>query len=263
MTKNIGPAGLEMVKRCEGYGHELQDGSGSCTAYQERINGKLDIPTIGYGCTKGVTMGAVWTREHAEAVLLKELEQHAKRVDRLVTVELNEHERDALISFDFNTGGLTTEAGASGVLKAINSGDRAKTVEQLKRWTKFGGKVCEGLVSRRAEEVALFLRPVGSVPTSYMPQQPTQERRKFTTTEKAAGAMTALELARQTVANTDALSTARKTVDKGKELKSVVEDARGLGAGLVPKSLPVPMIGVGMVIAAVAVIGFVVMRARG
>lgn len=61
----------------------------------------------------------------------------------------------------------------------------------------------------------------------------------------------------------DPVGATRKAVDKGKEIKSVVEDARGLGAGLVPKSLPLPFVGVGLVIAAVLFIGVVVVRARG
>jgi len=253
MTRNIGPAGLDLVKSFEGYAKELDDGSGRCTAYQERINGKLDRATIGWGCTRGVTMGMVWTKAEAEAALLRELEGHAKRVDRLVTVELNEHERDALISFDYNAGGLTTEAGASGVLKAINSGDREKTVAELKRWTKFGGKEAKGLVARRAAEVALFLKPVEAVASDFMPQAPEQERRKLSTAEKVAGGA---------VIGEGALQGAKAAVDKGKEIRAVVEDARGL-VPAVPKSLPLPMLGAGMVLAAVALIGFVVMRARG
>lgn len=258
MTKNIGPAGLQLVKDFEGYAQELKDGSGSCTAYQEKINGKLDIPTIGYGCTKGVTMGMVWTKAQADAALMRELEGHAKRVDRLVTVELNEHERDSLISFDYNCGGLTSEKGATGVLKAINSGDRAKTVDELKRWTKFGGKECAGLVSRRAAEIALFLKPVGSVAPSFMPQQPIQERRKLTATEKAAGALTAIEVARQSIGS-DPIGKAQQAVSKGKEIKAVVQDA---GALIPPLPRTPDMFLYGGILAAVASVVFLVMNRR-
>ncbi len=252
MTRNIGPAGLDLVKSFEGYSKELNDGSGRCTAYQEKINGKLDRATIGWGCTKGVTMGMVWTREEAEAALLHELEGHAKRVDRLVTVELTDHERDALISFDYNAGGLTTEAGASGVLKAINSGDRTKTVEELKRWTKFGGKESKGLVARRAAEVALFLKPVEAVASDYMPQAPEQAPKtvKITRTQQAIGGAA--------VAST-ALHGARTVVDQGKEIKSVVEDARGL-IPPVPKSPDLFLYG--GILAAVAAVAFLILHRR-
>lgn len=167
----IGHHGIDLVKSFEGYGKELPDGR--CTAYREMINGKLDVPTIGWGCTKSVAMGQVWTKAEADAALMAELEQHERRVIRLVTVDLNQHEFDALVSFDYNCGGLTTENGTSGVLKAINAGDRAGTVAEMKRWVKFGGRDAKGLIARRAAEVALFLRPVDGVETDYMPQDAT------------------------------------------------------------------------------------------
>lgn len=172
----IGDAGLALIKSFEGYGRKLPDGG--CTAYREMINGKLDIPTIGYGCTKGVKMGDVWTAEQAEQALIRELTGHAERVTRLVTITLNANERDALISFDYNCGGLT-----GNTLKAINSGDRQKAAAALRTWNKFGGKVCDGLVRRRAAEVALFLTPVEDVEPNYMPQSATQS---MTTGQKVA-----------------------------------------------------------------------------
>lgn len=166
----ISDEGLRLIKTCEGYGRELPDGS--CTAYQEKINGKLDIPTIGYGCTKGVKMGTVWTEGQAEDELRKELAGHERRVERLVTVDLNQNQFDALVSFDFNTGGLLLENGKpSGVLKAVNSGSSDRVISELKRWNKFNGKVAKGLVSRRAAEIALYLKPVAPVGIDFMPQR--------------------------------------------------------------------------------------------
>jgi lysozyme len=168
---NLSERGFEKIKAYEGYHTALPDGS--CTAYQENINGKLDIPTIGYGCTKGVTMGMVWTKEQAEAALKEEIAIHEARVRRLVTVDLNQNQFDALVSFDYNTGGLTLAGGVpSGVLKAVNNG--GDVAAELMRWTKFKGAPVKGLVSRRADEVSLYLEPVGDVPADYMPQAPEQ-----------------------------------------------------------------------------------------
>ena len=47
--------GFRKIKAYEGYGKSLPDGG--CVAYRERINGKLDIWTIGYGCTEGIDGG--------------------------------------------------------------------------------------------------------------------------------------------------------------------------------------------------------------
>lgn len=162
----IGQAGLELIKSFEGYGRKLPDGS--CTAYQEKINGKLDIPTIGYGCTVGVKMGDVWTAQQAEDALRAELAKHIATVTRLITIDLNPNEFDALVSFSYNCGGLQ-----GNTLRAINSGDRSKAVAALRTWNKFGGRVCDGLVRRRAAEVALFLKPVAPVQPDFMPQSAT------------------------------------------------------------------------------------------
>ena len=145
----ISDAGLEIIKKAEGYGRELPDGS--CTAYQEKINGKLDIPTIGWGCTKGVTMGMVWTRDQAEAALRAEIAKHEARVDRLSTVALNQHQFDALVSFTFNVGQF---AFASSTMKRLlNAGEPPEVVaRQFDRWN-----IPPEIISRRMGEKAQFL----------------------------------------------------------------------------------------------------------
>lgn len=158
--------GYRKIKAYEGYARRLPDGS--CTAYQERINGKLDIATIGYGCTVGVKMGDVWTESQADAKLRDEIAKHERRVVQLVTAEVNQNEFDALVSFDYNTGGLAK----STILKRLNAGDRTGAAAAFAAWNKFGGKASKGLTARRASEAALFLEPVGDVAPDYMPQTP-------------------------------------------------------------------------------------------
>lgn len=150
----VSPDGLALLKEFEGYGKRLPDGR--CAAYQERLNGgKLDIPTIGWGCTEGVTMGMVWTVEEAEQGLRRELAKHEAIVARLVTVPLTQHQFDALVSFSYNVGKL----GSSTLLKRLNAGDTAGASEQFLAWTKAGGHEQPGLVRRRSAERALFLKP--------------------------------------------------------------------------------------------------------
>lgn len=244
---NISEAGLAFIRSYEGYAKELKDGSGRCTAYQEKINGKLDVPTIGYGCTKGVTMGMVWTRDEAEAALGREIAIHEKRVSRLVTVELSQGEYDCLASFDFNSGGLTDANGKpTGVLRAINSGDRSKTIDELRRWNKFGGKVCDGLVARRAGEIALFLTPSAGVAPDFMPQAPEQARRKLTPTEIAAGTAAGL-------------GTLKAGVEQAKEAKVTMQDARAL-VPPVPKSPDLFLYGGALFL--VAAVAFLILHKR-
>lgn len=154
---------LERIKGYEGYGKALPNGD--CTAYQEKINGKIDIPTIGWGCTEGVEMGMVWTREQAEAALRREISKHEAIVSRVVTVDLNQNEYDALVSFNYNVGKLPS----STLLKKLNKGDRAGAAKEFLVWDKFGGKSSPGLASRRASEMGLFLRPIETT-TATMPQ---------------------------------------------------------------------------------------------
>lgn len=160
---NASDACFDRIKGYEGYGKALPNGD--CTAYQEKINGKLDIPTIGWGCTEGVEMGMVWTREQAEAALRREIAKHEAIVSRVVTVDLNQNEYDALVSFNHNVGKL----GNSTLLKKLNKGDRAGAAKEFLVWDKFGGKSSPGLASRRASEMGLFLRPVETT-TATMPQ---------------------------------------------------------------------------------------------
>ena len=162
--------GYRKIKAYEGYGKQLPDGR--CEAYREKINGKLDIPTIGYGCTKGILMGTVWTLEQAEEALRTEIATHEARVTKLSTVDLNQNEFDALVSFDFNCGGLTDKRGQpTRLLKALNRNDRPGVVTEMKLWNQFGGKPAKALIARRADEAALFLEPVEPAQPNTMPQQ--------------------------------------------------------------------------------------------
>jgi lysozyme len=177
MTRQIGEWYRNEIKNFEGYGKRLPDGS--CIAYQETINDKKDKWTIGYGCTRGVHEGLVWTKQQAEDKLLEELAIHERRVDLLITVPLTEAQFAVLVDVDYNCGALTYEDkdGNSHPTKltlAVNAGDWARAERELARWIHFGGKPCKALIARRKSEIAWLHRPVEPVPTSYMPQAATE-----------------------------------------------------------------------------------------
>lgn len=162
--------GLHKIEGYEGYGRALPDGS--CVAYQDKFNGKLDKPTIGFGCTEGVELGMVWTRAQADAAFRRELAGHEAAVNRLATVELSQNEFDALVSLSYNVG-----AGAlarSTVLKRLNKDDRHGAAKAFARFNRSGGGVVEGLVARRASEAALFLKLDNPPATPAMPQTVTE-----------------------------------------------------------------------------------------
>ncbi|MEL6362300.1 MAG: lysozyme [Pseudomonadota bacterium] len=69
-------------------------------------------------------------------------------------VELEQHQFDALVSFDFNTGGIHRAR----LTQRINAGNFAPDLIKtgFMGWTKAGGKVREYLKRRRTEEAAMF-----------------------------------------------------------------------------------------------------------
>jgi GH24 family phage-related lysozyme (muramidase) len=140
---------IDLVKSFEGFHTRLPDGR--CKAYLDTL-AKPHIWTIGFGCTEGIKPGMIWTMAEAEAALMRELEKHAAIVDRVVTVPIGENNRAALISFQYNTGGLPK----STMLKKLNRGDFDGAAREFDRWNKAGGKIYKGLVRRRAAERAMF-----------------------------------------------------------------------------------------------------------
>jgi lysozyme len=152
----ISDKGLNIIKEFEGYGRELPNGD--CTAYQEHLGaGKYDIPTIGWGCTEGVTMGLVWTRAQAEEALRREITKFEDGVTSLVRFIPTQNQFDALVSFSYNVG--LGALAKSSVLRLANAGDYHGAADAFSMWTKAQGQTLAGLVRRRHEEAALFLEP--------------------------------------------------------------------------------------------------------
>lgn len=180
---NISDEGLRLIKSFEGF-HTAQP-DGSCVAYLCPAK----VPTIGYGCTEGVTLGMRWTAEEVEAGLRREIAKHEAHVNRLVTVEISQNEFDSIVSLCYNIG--AGALGNSTVLKRLNKGDRAGAAQAFSMWNKAGGKVLPGLVSRRAREASLFLKPASAPDGPWMPQrvEPTPEplSRKIVATATSAG----------------------------------------------------------------------------
>lgn len=150
----ISERGLNMIKGFEGYHTALPDGR--CIAYRCPAG----VLTIGWGCTEGVREGMIWTKDQAEAALRKELAKHEAAVARLVAVDLNDNQRDALISFSYNLG--SGALSKSKLLRVLNAGDYGAAQAEFMKWTmhtdpKTGRKKqSRGLAIRRAKEAALF-----------------------------------------------------------------------------------------------------------
>jgi lysozyme len=110
--------------------------------------------TIGFGHIKGVQEGDVITEADAHNMLVEELNEYEGYINDMISVELNQNQYDAMVSWVYNLGGGNLKA--STLLKVLNSGNYSGVPEQIMRWNKAGGKVLEGLTRRRQAEADLF-----------------------------------------------------------------------------------------------------------
>jgi lysozyme len=119
------------------------------------------IPTIGYGNTyysdgKRVTLlDKDITKQQAFDMFKEIANRFGKRVDELVTSNINQNQFNALVSFAYNVG--TGNFSSSTLLKKINKNPNDLTLKaEFLRWNKAGGKVLNGLTNRRNEEADLY-----------------------------------------------------------------------------------------------------------
>ncbi len=138
---HISDEGISLVKKFEGCKLE---------AYQCAAG----VWTCGYGSTRGVQKGDIWSMEKAETMLIDELEEYGNHVEELVTIPLNQCQFDALTSWCFNLG--PTNLKNSTMIQVLNQGDYEGVPYQIKRWNKVNGQVSDGLIRRREAEALLF-----------------------------------------------------------------------------------------------------------
>ena len=134
--------GVDLIKHFEGV---------RLKAYKDAVG----IPTIGYGSTKGVTMGMKITAQEAEGLLRRDLQRFEDAVNEYVLVPLNQSQFDALVSFSYNVG--TGALRKSTLLKKLNKRDYAGASLEFLRWTRAGKRRLKGLVRRREAERQLFI----------------------------------------------------------------------------------------------------------
>jgi lysozyme len=147
MTISTSAHGLALIRKHEG----LRFRAYRCPT------GKV---TIGYGHTRTAKEGQVISKAAAESLLMEDVEDAEKIVDRLVNVPLNQNQFDALVSFVFNIG--AGKFGSSTLLKRLNAGNYAGAAKEFSRWVFGGGVRLAGLANRRADEKTLFLRPINN-----------------------------------------------------------------------------------------------------
>lgn len=140
---NTSQRGIDFIKGWEQF---------SSTPYQK----KGDVPTIGYGHTRGVKMSDAPIDEGmAELLLKQDVLEAEKAVSELVKVKLTQQQYDALVSWTFNLG--QGNLGQSTLLKKINAGEHALVPQEMTKWVYADGKPSKGLARRRVKEAELYL----------------------------------------------------------------------------------------------------------
>lgn len=119
----------------------------------DRPEGKL---TSGYGHTGFVYVGTEITKAKADSDLFGDISDASAKlasvVDRAVIDALTENQYSALLSFVFNIG-----AGAGWTIwKVLNAKHFDQVPLEMMRFVNADGKKLQGLVNRRAAEVALW-----------------------------------------------------------------------------------------------------------
>jgi lysozyme len=116
--------------------------------------------TIGYGNTfyengSKVQEGEKITLDRADKLLFFVVTKFEAEVKKLVKSSINDNQLGALTSFAFNVG--AGNLGKSTLLKKVNANPNDVTIrDEFMRWTKAGGKVLNGLVTRRKAEADLY-----------------------------------------------------------------------------------------------------------
>ena len=141
-------AGIAFICSHEGFvGHVYPDSAG--------------IPTIGFGHVMQPDDPTNVTRDQAMDLMARDLVRFEDAVNADVQVPLTQCEFDALVSFSYNAG--ASALAHSTALGLLNQGEYTAAAEALKVWNKRVDRVTghlvvdDGLVARRAAEVALFL----------------------------------------------------------------------------------------------------------
>lgn len=139
--------GLELIKHFEG-----------CQLRAYRC--QAGVLTIGWGHTgDSVKEGLEITQLQADEIFKHDMSVFERAVNDLVTIELDQNQFDALVSFAFNCGAGALKG--STLLRLLNKGKVIPACAQFSRWNKVRndkGKLVPsaGLTRRRYAEAHLF-----------------------------------------------------------------------------------------------------------
>jgi GH24 family phage-related lysozyme (muramidase) len=139
---SLSSAGLVFIERHEGYSDKIySDSAGYSTIGWGHLIGKEE------DFSKGIT------KADAAQLLSRDTKAAVDAVNKAVTTKLSQTQFDALVDFTFNLGGGALSK--STLLKNINAGIRV-ILENFTDWNRAGGKVVNGLTTRRTDEFNLY-----------------------------------------------------------------------------------------------------------
>lgn len=141
---SLSVSGLSMIQQHEGLSYGV---------YLDPVG----IPTVCWGhMDTRLKVGTRYSRKECEKFLLEDTRSAQQAVRDLVKVPLTQGQFDALVSLVFNIG--RTAFSRSTLLRKLNQEDYEGAAAEFPRWVYAKGKKLPGLVTRRNDEMELFLR---------------------------------------------------------------------------------------------------------
>ena len=116
------------------------------------------IWTIGYGQTKGIKEGMVWTQQQADEDIIKTALQAFNEAIKAspILATANMEKQAAIADFVYNLG--ITNYNKSTLKLMVDKGNWVSASTEIKKWNKSNGTILNGLVKRRQLEADLLIK---------------------------------------------------------------------------------------------------------
>jgi len=116
------------------------------------------IWTIGYGQTKGINEGMVWTQQQADEDIIKTALQAINEAIKAspILATANMEKQAAIADFVYNLG--ITNYNKSTLKLRVDKGNWVSASTEIKKWNKSNGIILNGLVKRRQLEADLLIK---------------------------------------------------------------------------------------------------------
>lgn len=151
----LGAAGKALIRKWEGCARHRPDGR--FDAYPDPGSANGEPWTIGWGSTgPDIREGVIWTQAECDARFDRDIVRYVNEVARVLgDAPTTQNQFDALVSFHYNTGAITTAT----LTKLHRQGRYAEAQKEFGKWIYNDHKPMTGLKARRAEEAELYGLP--------------------------------------------------------------------------------------------------------